>query len=123
MVLITGPLYSGKHAWAKEALGLGEQDFSSVFPCPEPAVCEAQELADGLTPDQLVRLADALALKPVVLITEVGGGVVPIDAAQRAARENAGRLAQLLAARAQRVVRLWCGLAQELKAPGDQPQQ
>ena len=35
----------------------------------------------------------------IVMATEVGGGVVPMDAGERAAREAAGRLACLLAAR------------------------
>jgi adenosylcobinamide kinase/adenosylcobinamide-phosphate guanylyltransferase len=45
----------------------------------------------------------------------VGGGVVPVDARQRADREAAGRLACLLAARADTVIRVCCGLPQLLK--------
>ena len=51
----------------------------------------------------------------LVLATEVGGGVVPMDAAERAAREAAGRLACLLAARADCVVQMFCGLPTVLK--------
>ena len=46
---------------------------------------------------------------------QVGGGVVPIDPAARAAREAAGRLACLLAARADCVVQMFCGLPTILK--------
>ena len=49
------------------------------------------------------------------LATEVGGGVVPIDPSERAAREAAGRLSCLLAQRAERVVRVFCGLPMVLK--------
>ena len=42
-------------------------------------------------------------------------GVVPVDAELRAWREENGRLNNYLAARAERVVRLFCGIAQELK--------
>ena len=51
----------------------------------------------------------------VVTATEVGGGVVPIDPVQRAAREAAGRLACLLAERADCVVQMFCGLPTVLK--------
>jgi len=51
----------------------------------------------------------------VVTAAEVGGGVVPADPGERAAREAAGRLACLLARRAERVVRVFCGLPQVLK--------
>lgn len=41
--------------------------------------------------------------------------MVPADPGERAAREAAGRLACLLARRAERVVRVFCGLPQVLK--------
>ena len=63
----------------------------------------------------LAALAQELAAYDVVTATEVGGGVVPMEAAQRAARENAGRLACLLAERADCVVQMFCGLPTVLK--------
>ena len=65
--------------------------------------------------EDLESLADRLAAYDLVLATEVGGGVVPMDAAERAAREAAGRLACLLAARADCVVQMFCGLPTVLK--------
>ena len=59
----------------------------------------------------LPALADKLAHEYDILIaTEVGGGVVPMDVKQRADREAAGRLACLLAARAECVVQMFCGI-------------
>ena len=72
-----------------------------------------QELAAAA--EDLESLADRLAAYDLVLATEVGGGVVPMDAAERAAREAAGRLACLLAARADCVVQMFCGLPTVLK--------
>lgn len=61
-------------------------------------------------------LADKLAHEYDILIaTEVGGGVVPMDPKQRADREAAGRLACLLAARAECVVQMFCGIPTVLK--------
>ena len=65
--------------------------------------------------ESLPALADELVQYDVVTATEVGGGVVPIDPAQRAAREAAGRLACLLAERADCVVQMFCGLTTVLK--------
>jgi len=50
-----------------------------------------------------------------VIAAEVGGGVVPLDPAERAARERAGRLACLLAQRAETVVRVFCGIPKTIK--------
>ena len=64
----------------------------------------------------LTTLADELAARyDVVMATEIGGGVVPMDAGQRAAREAAGRLACLLAARADIVGEMFCGIPTVLK--------
>ena len=51
----------------------------------------------------------------IITATEVGGGVVPVDATERANREKAGRLACLLAARADCVVQMFCGIPTVLK--------
>ena len=53
--------------------------------------------------------------KHSIILTEEGGGLVPVEADRRAAREAAGRLSCLLAARAERVVRVFCGLPLVLK--------
>ena len=96
MIFITGPLYSGKRTFARR-LG-GRQ------------IADAQELAAGA--ENLERLA-------VVMATEIGGGIVPLEAEQRQAREAAGRLACLLAARADTVIEMFCGIATVLK--GEMP--
>ena len=107
MILITGPLFSGKRDYAMELLGCGEEELA------RRAVWDVQELAEGC--DDLTALADRLAQKEVVIITEVGGGVVPIDPRERAAREAAGRLSCLLAKRADKVIRVFCGIPMLLK--------
>ena len=94
MVFVTGPLCSGKRTFAQK-LG-GRQ------------VYDVQDLAAD-------RLADALADYAGVTAAAVGGRVGPIDPAARAAREAAGRLACLLAARADCVVQMFCGLPTILK--------
>ncbi len=107
MIFVNGPMFSGKREYIKTALGLSQQEFS------RRAVWDVEQLA-ARTAD-LEGLADQLAGREIVVASEVGGGVVPIDPAERAAREAAGRLACLLAQRAETVVRVVCGLPQILK--------
>lgn len=99
MLFVTGPLYSGKRTYAKK--------------CGGRQIYEVQTLAAKAA--DLEALADELAAYDVVTATEIGGGIVPIDPADRAAREAAGRLACLLAARADCVVQMFCGLPTVLK--------
>lgn len=106
MIFVTGPLYAGKKEVIRNALGLSEAEFS------RRAVWDVQELARG---GNLDALAEELSKKEIVIAAELGGGVVPVDAEERAYREAAGRLACLLAARADTVIRVCCGLPQLLK--------
>lgn len=107
MILIVGPLYSGKRSYACRLLHCTRAELDAR------AACEVQNLAADAA--DLEALADELAAREVVTATEVGGGIVPTDPAERAARETAGRLNCLLAARADAVVRVYCGLPQILK--------
>ncbi len=108
MIFITGPLYSGKRTFAQKLTGRCRADVQEL----------AADVSDR---EALERLADRLASEYDILIaTEVGGGVVPMDAKQRADREAAGRLACLLAARADCVVQMFCGIPTVLK--GELPQ-
>ena len=100
MLFITGPLYSGKRTFAKKLGG------TCCF--------EVQKQAE--TTEDLEVLAKILSEKyDIITATEVGGGVVPVDATERANREKAGRLACLLAARADCVVQMFCGIPTVLK--------
>lgn len=107
MIFITGPLYSGKREYACRLLNCGPEELE------EHAVWDVQNLAVGCV--DLDALAEELSRREVVIATEVGGGVVPVDARERAAREAAGRLSCLLAQRAEKVVRVFCGLPVILK--------
>lgn len=109
MIFVTGPLFAGKQEYIMEALGWEKADFEAF------AVRDVQDLAADLTADQLSALADRLAEKKVVIATEIGGGVVPVDPTERKSREAAGRLACLLAERADTVIRVYCGLPRFLK--------
>ena len=74
-----------------------------------------------ITAPGAVRVTDAeggandYTCNDILIATEVGGGVVPMDVKQRADREAAGRLACLLAARAECVVQMFCGIPTVLK--------
>ena len=107
MIFVTGPLFSGKREYIQNALHLSPEEFY------RRAVWDVERLAAGV-PD-LEALAEQLAAHEIVIASEIGGGVVPIDPEERADREAAGRLACLLARRAEAVVRVVCGLPQVLK--------
>ena len=106
MIFVTGPLFAGKRETIRALLGLAEEEFAAC------AVWDVQERALESEPEDL---AEELSAWRVVIATEVGGGVVPIDPVERRRREAAGRLACALARRADTVIRVCCGLPELLK--------
>ena len=108
MILIVGPLFNGKREFACSLLGCPEKELSRY------AVWDVQELVAG--EEDLEKLAERLAkTHQVVIATEIGGGVVPIQKEEREFRERAGRLNCLLAQRADTVVRVFCGIPTVLR--------
>ena len=116
MILVVGGMASGKRTFV-ESLGFGPDSWADGL-CEDAAVLvEAQELVrgDALAPD----VFDALCAKAVVVCLEVGAGVVPMDAEERAWRERVGRMCIGLAERATCVVRMVCGCPVVLKGSID----
>ena len=107
MIFVTGPMFAGKREYIRNALGLPQDVFATR------AVWDVERLAAQAA--DLEALADELAAHEIVIASEIGGGIVPIDPAERKAREAAGRLSCLLSQRAETVVRVCCGLPQVLK--------
>ena len=107
MIFLFGPLYSGKK---EVAMKLFRCDAAELA---HRAVWDVQDLA--AKSGDLPALAEELARYDVVIATEVGSGVVPVDADERAAREAAGRLNCLLVQRADAVARVFCGIPMVLK--------
>ena len=107
MVLVIGGLASGKRAYVR-SLGFRDDEMDGRVDSELPVLYGLEELlrAGPLDEEQLA----ALTRRAVVVCCEVGQGVVPIDADERAWRERVGRTCAELAAQAERVVRMVCGI-------------
>lgn len=126
MILILGGRYQGKLDFARARWSLEESD---IFRCDEAS--DAIDLAK-----KCLAYIDRFALNRVrageesadffrahlpelrgkiIISTDISSGVVPVDPALRAWREASGRANCLLAAEADEVWRLFCGIPQRLK--------
>ncbi len=103
VILIVGGLASGKREYAR-SLGYIDAEI----------VADAQDLVRDEDADP-VEISARLAEKDVVLVREVGSGVVPLQREERAWRDRVGALSRMLAERASTVVRVVCGVPQLLK--------
>ena len=99
-VYVTGSMASGKREYVLNTLGIPEIE----------AAFEVQELLREKPNMDVAALAEKLSGYQAITQTEVGAGVIPLAASDREWRERAGRLACLLASRADIVVRMVCGV-------------
>jgi adenosyl cobinamide kinase/adenosyl cobinamide phosphate guanylyltransferase len=74
-----------------------------------------QELQEGKNPEK--DIAEFLKQNPdtIIVCDEVGNGIVPMDAFEREYRERLGRILITIAAKADRVERVICGIGQRIK--------
>ena len=110
MTLIIGPLFSGQEEYVAERFG------PDVLASDRTLNHAETKAYDATSKEELTQLSETLCSSyEIILFTETGGGVVPMDAGERFRREQAGRLACLLAEQADTVIRMCCGLPMVLK--------
>jgi adenosyl cobinamide kinase/adenosyl cobinamide phosphate guanylyltransferase len=112
MILVLGGIASGKRTYVA-SLGYGPSQLGTTVDGPEPVLVGLEEVLRHGSPSE--HALDALASKDVVTCLEVGSGVVPLDPRDRAWRELVGRTCCALSARAEKVVRMVCGIPVTLK--------
>lgn len=122
MIFIVGGMASGKESYAR-SLGYPESEMAfDVHKLLRDARLwdehDAQGDRDGSDGVSFDALVDELAGKSVVTCAEVGSGVVPLDFGERMWRDEVGRLSRELAERADRVVRMVCGIPVVLRDDG-----
>ena len=123
MVMITGGAYQGKKAFAEKAVGITENDIADGRICSfeeaANAVCitDYHELVRRLG-DRCIDFTNELCLRNssvVIIMDEIGCGIVPMEKSERIWRENVGRCGCIIAAHSETVVRMVCGIPTAIK--------
>lgn len=128
MILIIGGAFQGKSSYAKER-------FPKIHSWADGESCAYEEIfsCEGIVHfhrfvqrflelgclDELPKRLAEENPKIVVITDELGYGVVPMEASDRAWREKTGRLCTRIAARSEEVHRVVCGIGMVIK--GKQP--
>ncbi|MCD8368747.1 MAG: bifunctional adenosylcobinamide kinase/adenosylcobinamide-phosphate guanylyltransferase [Clostridiales bacterium] len=137
MILIVGGRNQGKEAFARQLLAGqeaggtdgwlvslvdGRTDFW-VSAVGARCILNIHEMlrqmaAEGINTDDFLRL---LLRQPPQVITmdEVGCGIVPVDAGERRYRELCGMAGQTLAAQADTVIRMVCGIPMYIRGTSE----
>ncbi len=113
MMLVMGGRASGKHTYVA-SLGYDATKMSDGKVDGHPVILHAEKLVSHCNRD-LEEAVCLLSTLEVVCIAEVGSGPTPAGSEERDERDRIGRLAMLLAQRAECVVRMVCGIPVVLK--------
>ncbi|HHV65314.1 MAG TPA: hypothetical protein GXX46_09615 [Peptococcaceae bacterium] len=122
MIFIIGGKYQGKTAYALslydkdkklKICDLAKDSIASMYEAD--LIKNVQEgvrklLAEGICPLAYFEENLPYLLPKILLGTEIGCGIVPMLEEERRWRDETGRVYQLLADRAQKVVRVWAGI-------------
>ncbi len=126
MIVIFGGAYQGKLDYAKENFNIKDED---VYMCRQDSteIDTTKAIIYGLenftfacvkagleARDVLAGFGDVLADK-IIIVSDISQGIVPLDPDQRAWREMNGRCMLWLGKNADRVIRVFCGLGQDIK--------
>ena len=124
--MITGGAFSGKKDYAKKRFGFSDEDILNGGECTLEAVFTAKCVADYqfLVKRLLEENEDAQefterlckeAPNAVVIINEIGAGIVSLEKNDRIWREETGRSGCLIARNSDEVIRLACGIPTIIK--------
>lgn len=126
MILVIGGASSGKREYVMSEYGFSPEDLADAVISDKsangdksaisdkPVIYNLQDLA-AQNPGQYKMLVPELVKKQVVICNEVGCGIVPLSAFEREIRESTGRLCIILAQKADRVIRIVCGIPSVIK--------
>lgn len=123
MILITGGAWQGKTAYALSHFN---------FEITDGATCEIADaksakilknyhlfvrrlMADGIDAEAYTKAFCESNPDCVVLLDEIGSGVIPMGKSERIWRETVGRSGCILAKYSDRVIRLMCGIPTAIK--------
>lgn len=126
MILVTGGAFQGKKAYATETFSLKEVDFADGKSCSWDDIykvkgiihfheyirrCLKEHREISTLAEEIFRQNPEI----VIVVNELGSGVVPADAFDRKYRETAGRICCALAKEAEEVHRVVCGIGMVIK--------
>ncbi|WP_455526311.1 bifunctional adenosylcobinamide kinase/adenosylcobinamide-phosphate guanylyltransferase [Huintestinicola sp.] len=126
MMLIIGGAYEGKTEYA-EAIGIsdicdgetaGFEEIKKHKCVKNYQMLVKRQLEAGLDPlNEAKKLFDKCP-DIVIISTEIGCGIVPIEKSERIWRETVGKVCCFIAAKSEKVIRISCSIASVIKGNG-----
>lgn len=124
MILVIGGAFQGKKEYVLKNYDMSENDVFIVsdknidlnksiiynFHIWVHSIINEGDMPVDKINDMLKSLSDK-----IIISDEIGNGVVPTDKTERLYREQNGKVMQILARNADKVIRVYCGIGEVLK--------
>ena len=126
MIMITGGAYQGKTEYAKQRFGFSDDEILNGGSCEFEAVFAAKCVTEYhlLIKRLLENNTDVQDFSrrlcrenphAVIIINEIGAGIIPLEKSERIWREETGRAGCIIAEKSAEVVRVICGIPVKIK--------
>lgn len=126
MILIIGGAYQGKTEYAAENYGLDKEDIAdgTAFDYENTdgikCISDYHETVKRIIENDTdpIEISEKLIEKNpeiIIIMNEIGNGIVPIGKSERIWREQTGKTGCFLAGKADEVIRITCGCAVRIK--------
>ena len=122
MIMITGGAFQGKREFAIHRFGISGSDIADGAEtepeklCGSRCICHYEQtvkrlLSENKDPLEFTGTLDC----EIVIINEIGSGIIPLEKSEREWREAVGRAGCILAAKSDTVYRVCCGIPTVIK--------
>ena len=126
MIMITGGAFQGKKEYVKNRFGFSDDEILNGGSCELDAVFTAKCVTDyqlavkrlleeNADPEKFTRRLCRENSGAVIIINEIGGGIIPLEKSERIWREETGRAGCIIAENSREVIRLVCGVPVKIK--------
>ena len=109
MILIIGGFAQGKLHYVEQHYSEQEYIVNHLH------LFIKEQLQQGKNPEDEINKIIKEHPDCILICDEIGNGIVPMEAEERIYRERTGRILERLAAQADEVVRVVCGIGQKIK--------
>lgn len=126
MIMIIGGEFQGKTDYAKSVFGFRDEEILDGEKCDIDAVFSAKcinkfhKLVERILEknDDPARFCERLCKEnksAVIIMNEVGCGIIPLEKSDRILRENVGKSGCIIAKNSEKVIRIFCGIPEKIK--------
>lgn len=126
MIMITGGAFQGKTDYAKQRFGFSDSEVLNGESCDLEEVFTAKCVAEyhlivkrlleeDADTQEFTRRLCREAPDAVIIINEIGAGIIPLEKNERIRREETGRSGCIIAENSREVIRIVCGIPVKIK--------